>query len=214
MSAQVSVARMNVHSPALRLEEDAARFDATVEARGGSERSLRVLVVHDHDVIRSGFRLMLGRLPWVERCIGARTADDARALWDRYEPHVAVIDLFVGAVAGADLCRELRAARPSGQVILVSAAERLSPSSVIAAGAAGFISTGASAEELVGAVWRAGLGKPVAASHVVQSDVLSPRQRDVLELMASGHTRDLYRRLVARNRTEAVQRAQRIGLLA
>jgi two-component system response regulator DesR len=53
-------------------------------------KRLRVLVVDDHDVVHWGFRLMLGQMPWVERCLSARTGAEAVAVCRRYEPHVAV----------------------------------------------------------------------------------------------------------------------------
>ena len=59
-------------------------------------RRLRVLVVDDHDVVHWGFRLLLTEQPWVERCLSARAADEALELARRYEPHVALIDLFLG----------------------------------------------------------------------------------------------------------------------
>ena len=65
-------------------------------AGGGSDRKLRVLVVDDHEVVHWGLRLMLGEQPWVERCVSARNAAEAIALVQRYEPHVALFDLFVG----------------------------------------------------------------------------------------------------------------------
>ncbi|MCW3018218.1 MAG: two component transcriptional regulator, LuxR family, partial [Solirubrobacterales bacterium] len=57
-------------------------------------KRLRVLVVDDHDVVHWGFRLMLGQMPWVERCLSARTGAEAVAVCRRYEPHVALVDLF------------------------------------------------------------------------------------------------------------------------
>ena len=58
------------------------------------ERRLSVLVVDDHDVVHWGFRLMLTQQPWVSRCVSASTGDEAVELTRRYEPHVAVVDLF------------------------------------------------------------------------------------------------------------------------
>lgn len=197
------------------------------------DRPMRVLVVHGHDVVRSGFRLLLAQLPWVKRCLGARNVEEAFTLWNRYEPHVALIDLFVGETPGTDLCSQLRRQRPHGYVLLMSGTERMSAASATAAGASGFISTGAPADELARAVRLAGLGKTVAAPPPVPFTLISSRQQEVLRLMAAGatnreiadtlclsphtvkgHTTGLYRRLRVRNRAEAVRRAQRVGLLA
>ncbi|HWF49737.1 MAG TPA: hypothetical protein VG294_03740, partial [Solirubrobacteraceae bacterium] len=59
-----------------------------------SPTRLRVLVVDDHDVVHWGFRLMLTQQPWVERCLSASNGAEAIALASRYEPHVALVDLF------------------------------------------------------------------------------------------------------------------------
>jgi CheY-like chemotaxis protein len=72
------------------------------------ERRLRILVVDDHDVVHWGFRLLLTQQPWVERCLSARTGAEALALTRRFEPHVALVDLFVGEESGAEICEMLR----------------------------------------------------------------------------------------------------------
>lgn len=197
------------------------------------DKTLSVMVVHDHDVVRSGFRLLLARRPWVRRCLGAQTADEAVALWMRYEPNVALVDLLVAGMAGSDLCVRLRRLRPHASVVLMSSSERMSTAAALAAGAAGFVSIGAPADELARVVQLAGRGETVSVAPPASLDLLSERQREVLGLMAAGatnkeiaealclsphtvkgHTRELYRRLQARNRAGAVRRAQDVGVLA
>jgi DNA-binding NarL/FixJ family response regulator len=230
---------MNVHSlhggDACQAERQAFALAPPVEDLDVvGERSLRILVVHDHDVVRSGFRLMLGRLRWVERCLGASNAEDAHLLWNRYDPHVALVDLSVSGAWGADLCRSLRRERPNGRVLLMSAHQRIAPAAARAAGAAGFVSTGSRADEIAQAILQAWDGRTVATLAPAESaGSLSERQREVLRLMASGatnreiaselclsphtvkgHTSDLYRRLRVRNRAQAVRRAEMVGLIA
>ena len=118
-------------------------------------------------------------------------------------------------------------------MLLISGAGRMSAAAARAAGASGFVSKDWDAAEVALAVRRVGLGMTAFASKADQpSPLLSPRERDVLALIAVGstnreiaenlylsphtvkeHTSALYRKLRARNRAEAVQRAQRIGLL-
>lgn len=86
----------------------------------------RVLVVDDHDVVHWGFRLMLGELPWVERCLSARTSAEAFALARRHEPHIALVDLFVGDESGPDICERLHLERAGLRVLLISGAGRIS----------------------------------------------------------------------------------------
>ena len=76
------------------------------------ERNLRVLVVDDHDVVHWGFRLLLTEQPWVERCLTASNVEEALELARRYEPHVALVDLFLGEESGAELCEAIRRESP------------------------------------------------------------------------------------------------------
>jgi two-component system response regulator DesR len=200
----------------------------------GEERRLRVLVVDDHDVVHWGFRVMLGQQPWVERCLSARTGEEAIALCRRYEPHVALVDLFVGEESGPEICERLRSEAVPPSVLLISGAGGISASAARAAGASGFISKDWPAGDIAHAVRVVGLGMTVFKPQEGPPAIpLSSREREVLDLLATGatnreiagslflsphtvkeHTSSLYRKLSARNRTEAVQRAQRLGLIA
>jgi DNA-binding NarL/FixJ family response regulator len=199
-----------------------------------SPERLRVLVVDDHDVVHWGFRLMLTEQPWVERCLSAHSRAEALALASRYRPHVALVDLFIGEESGADVSEQLRAADPGIRVLLFSGAGDISPSAARAAGASGFAYKDWPAARIASAVHAVGLGKSVFLRQDRQGVLgLSERERSVLALMASGatnpeiahelhlsrhtvkeHTSAVYRKLGVRNRTEAVQRGQRLGLLA
>jgi two-component system response regulator DesR len=197
-------------------------------------KRLRVLVVDDHDVVQWGFRLLLTEQPWVERCLSAHDAEEALELARRYEPHVALIDLFLGEHSGAELCETLRREVPATRVLLISGAGWISPQAARAAGASGFVSKDWSADDVAMAVRMVGMGMTVFAPRAEgPSAPLSEREREVLSLMASGatnreiaerlylsphtikeHTSSLYRKLKARNRAEAVRRAERLGLTA
>jgi DNA-binding NarL/FixJ family response regulator len=203
-------------------------------ASGSGDRKLRVLVVDDHEVVHWGLRLMLGEQPWVERCLSARTGDEAMALVNRYTPHVALVDLFVGQESGAEICERVRRESPNTNVLLISGAGRINPNAARAAGAAGFISKDWPAADIAGAVRMVGLGMTVFRPQEAPSGpALSEREREVLDLIGSGatnreiaerlflsphtvkeHTSSLYRKLSVRNRAEAVQKAQRLGLIA
>ena len=199
-----------------------------------SPERLRVLVVDDHDVVHWGFRLMLTQQPWVERCVAASNGADAVELARRYRPHVAIVDLFIGEESGAEVCERLRAAEPSVRVLLFSGAGEISPAAARAAGASGFAYKDWPAAKIAAAVRRVGLGGSVfERTDRTVALGLSDREREVLVLMADGqtnpeiavslhlskhtvkeHTSSVYRKLGVRNRTEAVQKAQRLGLLA
>jgi two-component system response regulator DesR len=200
-----------------------------------SERKLRLLVVDDHDVVHWGFRLLLTEQPWVERCVSARTGAEALDLAKRYEPHVALVDLFVGEESGAVMCETLRREVPQTRVLLMSGAGWISPQAARSAGASGFVLKDWSAGDITMAVRMVAKGMTVFAPRSDQQDAvaLTDREREVLSLMATGatnreiaaslhlsphtvkeHTSALYRKLDVRNRAEAVQRAERLGLSA
>jgi DNA-binding NarL/FixJ family response regulator len=201
--------------------------------RAREERKLRVLVVDDHDVVHWGFRVLLAEQPWVERCLAARAAEEALLLSRRMRPDVALVDLFLAGESGAELCGAIREVSPETRVLLISGAGRMTASAARAAGASGFISKESDAREVVAAVRAVGRGMTMFAPRTEQPEpLLTEREREVLILIAAGstnreiaarlylsphtvkeHTSALYRKLQARNRADAVQRAQRIGLL-
>jgi DNA-binding NarL/FixJ family response regulator len=198
-----------------------------------TERRLRVLVVDDHEVVHWGFRVMLGEQPWVQRCLAARSGAEALEVLRNFRADVALVDLFLAGESGADVCDSIRRASPATRVLLISGAGRMSPAAARAAGASGFISKDWEARDVARAVRAVGLGMTMFSPTSEQpAPLLSEREREVLDLIAAGstnreiaarlflsphtvkeHTSALYRKLQARNRAEAVQRAQRIGLI-
>ncbi len=212
-------------------------MSAARPAAGATERApsgpIRVLIVDDHDVVHWGFRLLLGRQPWVSDCEAARDSRSAVAAAERLRPEVALVDLLLGEESGAELCEEIRRASPQTKVLLISGAGRISPSVARAAGASGFISKDWSAADVVKAVRVVALGSEVFADPSRERrGSLSDRECQVLELIASGatnretaerlhlsphtvkdHTTTIYRKLGVKNRAEAVRRAQELRLL-
>jgi two-component system response regulator DesR len=198
-------------------------------------RRLRILVVDDHEVVNWGIRLLLTRESWVERCVTAVTAEQAIACARRYEPHVALVDLFLAGRSGIDVSQEIREASPRTKILLFSGSAKLTPKTVRAAGAAGFVSKAWRPDDLARAVRMVGLGlalTPLGEKVEPSSSQLSQREREVLELIAKGYTNEvigaelslslhtvkqhasaIYRKLEVRNRAEAVQRGERLGYI-
>lgn len=204
-------------------------------AADGRDLALRVLVVDDHDVVHWGFRLLLERQAWVERCAAARDADEALAAVERLRPHVALVDLFLGRESGPELCQELKARSPATRVLLISGAGTVSRAVATAAGASGFVSKAWGAPDVVRAVRMVALGMEVFGPEEDPRGALaalSDREREVLTEIASGatnreigqrlylsphtvkeHSSSIYRKLEVRNRAAAVKRAQQLGLI-
>jgi two-component system response regulator DesR len=194
-------------------------------------RGLRVLVVDDHDVVQWGFRLLLERQSWVERCLAASSGAEAVQVCRKVKPEIALVDMLLGTESGAEVCEEIHQVSPDTRVLLISGAGIISPNVARAAGAAGFISKDWSAVDVVRAVRRVSQGHEVFAEAPLDSP-LSEREQEVLSLIATGstnkeiaghlhlsphtvkeHTSAIYRKLGVRNRAEATRQAQRLKIL-
>ena len=81
------------------------RGEAKAKQRREPAVRLRVLVADEQEIVHWGFRSLLTAQDWVERYIGAQTAEEALELVRAHEPHVAMIDVMVGDDSGAALAR-------------------------------------------------------------------------------------------------------------
>lgn len=204
---------------------DVSALVEVVDGRVG----VRVLVVEDHEIVQWGLRSLLGRQSWVQRCVPARSAADALSLAHRYDPHVALVDVFVSDGTGVEVCKRLRALEHPPEVLLMSSAGSVSMSTAKAAGAVGVIPKEWSLSKIGKAVQMVANGIPLEARGDPVG--LSNREREVLGLVATGatnnqiaaqlflsphtvkdHISSIFRKLGVRNRAEAVQRGQRLGL--
>ncbi|MCX6386481.1 MAG: response regulator transcription factor [Solirubrobacterales bacterium] len=194
---------------------------------------LRILIVDDHEVVHFGFRLMLDRQMNVERCLAAKSEAEAIAMCTRYEPHVALVDLFVGEQFGPEIAKSLGSLSPAPRILLISGAGSISRSAAGAAGALGFVGKNRSASDIALAIETVHQGKEFFdIQETAPTTLLSEREREILALIATGATnkeigdrlhlsrytvqdyaRAVFRKLDVPNRTAAVQRAQRLGLL-
>jgi two-component system response regulator DesR len=198
---------------------------------------LRVLIVDEREVVQWGFRLLLARRGWVERCLTARGADEARHLARRHEPQLVLLDL--GLAQRTELAPRLTEVSPRSRIVLTSGTVAMDTAQARGAGAYGFVSTAATARELLRDVRAAAAGLIVWPEPEPEGDgadparpALSRREREIVELVAEGetnreiaarlflspytvkqHTTAVYRKLGVRNRTEAAQRARRLGLI-
>jgi DNA-binding NarL/FixJ family response regulator len=199
----------------------------------GPEPRLRVLVADEQEIVHWGFRSLLTSQDWVERYLSARSADEAIELVRQYEPHVALVDVQVGEDSGAALCQRLHEVCARTRVLLMSRSGGVTSQSARAAGAFGSVPKDWTAQDLASAARMVALGMTVFAPDKAHpGTLLSDRERQVLHLIAGGatnreiaeklflsphtvkdHTSTLYRKVKAKNRADAIQRAQRLGLL-
>jgi DNA-binding NarL/FixJ family response regulator len=166
----------------------------------------RVLLVDDHDVVRAGLRSALEALPDMEVVGEAGDGRTALALVRHLSPQVVLMDISMPELNGLDTTRQVIAEGCGTKVITVSMhADRQWVSEVLRAGASGYVLKNTAVEELRAAIRAVMAGKvylsPAIAGVVVQDyvrhvpdrargpfDTLTPREREVLQLLAEGKT--------------------------
>jgi NarL family two-component system response regulator LiaR len=170
---------------------------------------IRVLVVDDHAVVRSGLSAFLLAFDDLEQVGEAASGDEAVGLCTRIRPDVVLMDLMMPGMDGVAATRVIREKAPDIQVIvLTSFGEQERVQAALKAGAIGYLLKDASAEDLVAAIRRAAAGKPSlgpeAARALIQATTepaaghdLTGRELEVLALMVEGlSNRDIAERLV------------------
>ncbi|MCW2946625.1 MAG: two component transcriptional regulator, LuxR family [Actinoallomurus sp.] len=113
----------------------------------------RVLVVDDQTVVRDGLVLLLGLLPGLEVVGSAGDGDDAVRLVHEHLPDVVLMDLRMPRVDGVEATRRIKAAHPAVQiVVLTTYSDDESVFAALQAGARGYLTKDASAEEIARAI--------------------------------------------------------------
>jgi len=170
---------------------------------------VRVLLVDDHEMVRAGLRTFLGLQPDIEVVGEAGSGEQALALVPRLAPDIVLLDLVLPGMPGLEVARRLRAAHPEVRVVvLTSYAGEESVLPAVRAGVAGYLLKDVGPAELADAVRAVHAGgaslAPGVAATVVRSvaaavpepaATLTPREREVLRLIARGRSN----RLIARD---------------
>jgi DNA-binding NarL/FixJ family response regulator len=178
----------------------------------------RVVLVDDHAVVRAGIRLVLDQAEGIEVVGEAGTEDRALVLARAHRPDVIVLDVLLTGKGGLELIPDLLAVSPGSRVLMLSSsAEPGTVEKALAAGATGYSIKRATDVELVTAVHSVAEGAPyvhpevgagIARAASRQPGPLSPRELDVLRLVALGHTnQEISKELVISTRTTEMHRA-------
>nr|WP_290668618.1 response regulator transcription factor [Ardenticatena sp.] len=123
-------------------------------------KKLRILLVDDHEVVRLGLKALLDRYPQFEVVAEAATADEALARVAQYRPDVVVMDVRLPGKNGIEATREIKAAYPETEVIiLTSYAEDELLFDAIRAGASGYVLKQIGSDDLVRALDAVGKGE-------------------------------------------------------
>jgi len=201
---------------------------------------VRILLVDDHFVVRSGLAASLGLEDDLEIVAEAGNADEAVARYAETSPTMVIMDLQLGTSSGLDATERLCKEHPGACILIFSSFARDEDVyRAIRAGALGYLQKAAPREELLAAVRTVAHGKRFLPSDIAERlaerlgrNEPSPREREVLVLISHGksnkeiasqlglsedtvkrHVSNLMEKLGAQDRTQAVTEALRRGLL-
>ncbi len=176
---------------------------------------IRVLIVDDHAVVRSGLATFLQAFEDFELVGEAADGAEALRLCAQAAPHVVLMDLLMPEMDGITATRAIRQRHPDTQVIaLTSFQDQDRVQAALDAGALGYLLKNVSADDLARAIRSARAGRPTLAPEATQALIraarrppapghdLTPREREVLALMARGlNNAEIAKRLVVNRST-------------
>lgn len=168
-----------------------------------SEGPIRVVLADDHPMVRYGIAAVLAGEPDLDLVGEATDGDGLVALVEQTRPDVVLTDLAMPGVGGVEAIGRIRTAMPELPVLVLTMhADDESVFAAMRAGARGYLIKGAEADELLRAIKSVVAGEAVYGAAVADRLVafftgahqnappafpeLTPREREVLELMASG----------------------------
>lgn len=167
---------------------------------------ITILLVDDHKILRQGLWTLLAKEPDMEVLAEADDGRDAVRLARDLSPQVVIMDVGMPDLNGIEATRQVLQESPDTKVIALSMhADRRFVANMIKAGASGYLLKDSAFEELATAIRKVVAGKTYLSheiSHVLVKDyiqggagdeasvfsVLTPREREVLQLMAEGKT--------------------------
>ena len=201
---------------------------------------LRLLLVDDHFVVRSGLAASLALEDDMSVIAEAADAKEAVSAYETHSPDVVLMDLQMGETNGVEAVAKICQDHPAARILVFSSFARDEDIyRAIRAGALGYLQKAAPREDLLEAVRQVSRGNRYLPREIAQrlADRLnrpepSPREREVLALIAKGrsnkevasdlglsedtvkrHVSNLMAKLGAQDRTQAVTEALRRGLI-
>lgn len=164
-----------------------------------NQHPIRVMLVDDHAVVRSGLGAFLYVFDDLELVAEAKDGKEALELCESIQPDVILMDLIMPIMDGAAATKAIRTRWPEIQVVaLTSFKEDELVQGALQAGAIGYLLKNISADELAGAIRSAYAGKPTLAPEAAQALIhaavkpekpdysLTQRESEVLALMTEG----------------------------
>jgi DNA-binding NarL/FixJ family response regulator len=212
------------------------------ETATASDAAIRILLVDDHTVMRAGTRRILEDEPDFTVVGEAADGHEALCLTDATRPDVVVLDIGMPNLDGVQACQELRQRWPDLRILILTGHDNAALVRTLRRlGVEGYLLKSAAPHELVGAIRDVHHGRVVfdasarqALGSATGDESLRPtrKEREVLQALARGlknreladelhlsvntveyHLRNLFAKLGASSRADALMRAQRLGWL-
>lgn len=210
----------------------------------------KVLLADDHAILRDGLRMVLDAQPGIKVVGEAEDGRQALDMVEELQPDVVVMDIAMPNMNGAEATRQIKRHFPGVRVLILTMHENQQYlAQIIRAGAIGCVLKRSAGSELVTAVRAAARGEsyfsPTLATMMLDTyrmqlaseghdvaDLLTEREREILQLVAEGktnqeiadllfvsiktvqtHRAHLMEKLDAHDRTELVKHAMRLGMI-
>jgi DNA-binding NarL/FixJ family response regulator len=161
---------------------------------------IRVILVDDHVVVRSGVKRLLEEQPDLQVVAEADTGDEAYKLYHQHQPDVILMDMNMSGSSGLATLGQIKARFPEARLIMfTSRTEVVFAVQAIGAGAKGYVLKSSTTEEVIQAVRQVATGKSYLSTEVAQAIALqnisadddptrslTPREFEIFRLLAEG----------------------------
>lgn len=162
---------------------------------------IRVMIVDDHELVRSGIARVLQDAPDIEVVAQADSGESALSMIRQASPDVVLMDVNMPGIGGLEATRKLLAAQTGLKIIAVTVhADGPFPSRLLQAGASGYLTKGCAVKEIMGAIRTVARGQRYIGTEVAQNmalsmtsemrdspfDILSQRELQVVLMIIQG----------------------------
>jgi two-component system response regulator NreC len=213
--------------------------------------AIRIMLIEDHEMVRAGFQMLLEAQSDMQIVAQADSGEAGLALVDEFRPDLILLDVSMPGMGGAETARALKSRYPDIKILAVTIhSSKAYLLEMLDAGVDGYLPKRAAAEELVNAIRTVQSGRTYVFPGLIDAlveglrtrseeameergpEVLTPRQRQVLRLIADGmtsqriadqlelsvrtidrHVENMMNRLGIHSRIELVKYAIREGLI-
>lgn len=159
---------------------------------------IKVLVVDDHELVRTGIARILNDAPGIKVVAEADCGEEAIVQVRRHQPDVVLMDLNMPGMGGLEATRKLLKSYPELKIIVVTVhAVDPYPTHLLRAGVSGYLTKGCAVDEIINAIRSVHDGKHYIGAEVAQSiastlisgapfERLSQREMQVMQMIVQG----------------------------